>query len=75
MDHSADGSPRPGQESYLRHPIEKPKSLIGTIGFKDVDTEHAQAEMGFCVGVEFWGKGYAAEAAKASKQTLDHVQA
>lgn len=39
--------------------------LVGTIGLRDIDTEHSLAEMGFWVGVESWGKGYATEAASA----------
>ncbi len=39
--------------------------LIGAIGLRDIDREHAQAEMGFWVGVEWWGEGYASEAARA----------
>jgi RimJ/RimL family protein N-acetyltransferase len=38
-------------------------ALVGTIGLKDIDREHRQAEMGFWIGVEFWGRGYATEAA------------
>jgi RimJ/RimL family protein N-acetyltransferase len=39
--------------------------LIGTVGLRDIDKEHSQAELGFWVGVEFWGKGYATEASAA----------
>jgi [ribosomal protein S5]-alanine N-acetyltransferase len=38
--------------------------LIGVVGLREIDTEHSQAEMGFWIGVEWWGNGYAAEAAK-----------
>jgi RimJ/RimL family protein N-acetyltransferase len=41
------------------------RSLVGTIGLRDIDTEHSQAELGFWVAVECWGKGYATEAAQA----------
>jgi RimJ/RimL family protein N-acetyltransferase len=41
------------------------RQLIGSIGFKDVEVEHAQAEMGFWIGVEYWRHGYATEAARA----------
>ena len=37
--------------------------LIGAIGLHNVDLEHALAEMGFWIGVEFWGRGYATEGA------------
>ena len=39
--------------------------LIGTIGFGGIDHEHCQAEMGFWIGMDWWGKGYATEAAQA----------
>ncbi len=38
--------------------------LIGTVGLGEIDAEHCQAEMGFWVGVPFWGRGYATEAAR-----------
>ena len=37
--------------------------LIGCAGLRDIDREHLQAELGFWVGREWWGKGYAREAA------------
>lgn len=40
-------------------------SLIGSIGLRDIDREHLQAELGFWIGREWWGKGYAREAATA----------
>src|SRR5512138_1852291 len=38
-------------------------TLIGAVGLRDIDPEHSQAEMGFWLGVEWWGKGYTTEAA------------
>ena len=38
--------------------------LVGTIGLREVDREHLQAELGFWVAVEHWGQGYASEAAQ-----------
>ena len=38
--------------------------LIGAIGVQ-VDAEHRSAELGFWIGVECWGQGYATEAACA----------
>ena len=32
---------------------------------RDIDTEHCQAELGFWIWVECWGKGFAAEAGRA----------
>jgi ribosomal-protein-alanine N-acetyltransferase len=40
-------------------------TLIGAVGLRDIDTEHLQAELGFWIGREWWGKGYAREAAAA----------
>jgi ribosomal-protein-alanine N-acetyltransferase len=39
--------------------------LIGAAGLRDIDPEHRQAELGFWIGREWWGKGYAREAAGA----------
>lgn len=39
--------------------------LAGTLGLRDIDSEHAQAEMGFWVAVDCWGQGYATEAGRA----------
>ena len=39
--------------------------LIGCAGLRDIDHEHRQAELGFWIGREYWGQGYASEAAAA----------
>jgi [ribosomal protein S5]-alanine N-acetyltransferase len=39
--------------------------LIGAIGLHNIDLEHAQAEIGFWIGVPWWGMGFATEAAGA----------
>lgn len=39
-------------------------SLIGSIGLRDLDPEHSQAELGFWIGRPWWGRGYATEAAR-----------
>jgi RimJ/RimL family protein N-acetyltransferase len=39
-------------------------TLAGTIGLREIDAEHSQAELGFWVAVEHWGQGYATEAAR-----------
>jgi RimJ/RimL family protein N-acetyltransferase len=39
--------------------------LIGSVGLRDIDPEHLQAELGFWIGREWWGQGYAREAAAA----------
>jgi [ribosomal protein S5]-alanine N-acetyltransferase len=40
-------------------------ALIGSVGLRDIDREHLQAELGFWIGREWWGNGYAREAATA----------
>jgi RimJ/RimL family protein N-acetyltransferase len=40
-------------------------NLVGTIGLRDIDPEHSQAELGFWIAVGHWGRGYATEAARA----------
>jgi [ribosomal protein S5]-alanine N-acetyltransferase len=39
-------------------------SLVGCVGLRDIDPEHLQAELGFWIGREWWGSGYATEAAR-----------
>ncbi len=39
--------------------------LVGAIGLREIDEEHSQAELGFWIAVEFWGQGFATEAARA----------
>lgn len=42
-----------------------PAVVVGAIGLRDLDAEHAQAEVGFWIGREHWGLGYATEAGQA----------
>jgi RimJ/RimL family protein N-acetyltransferase len=42
--------------------------LIGCAGLRDIDREHRQAELGFWIGREYWGRGFASEAAAAVVQ-------
>jgi ribosomal-protein-alanine N-acetyltransferase len=39
--------------------------LVGCVELRDINQEHAQAEIGFWVGKPFWRFGYASEAASA----------
>lgn len=39
--------------------------LVGCASLRDIDPEHSQAELGFWIGREWWGQGYASEAAAA----------
>ncbi len=43
----------------------KGMQLIGAIGLHDVSHEHSNAELGYWLGKEYWGKGFATEAARA----------
>ena len=40
------------------------RALLGSIG-GGVEREHARAEIGYWIGVPYWGRGYATEAARA----------
>jgi RimJ/RimL family protein N-acetyltransferase len=39
--------------------------IIGCVGLRDIDREHLQAELGFWIGRQWWGLGYAREAGSA----------
>ncbi len=39
--------------------------VIGCISVRDIVDSHARCETGFCIGREFWGKGYMTEALRA----------
>ncbi len=39
--------------------------MIGTCGFARIDEENRCGELGYVLNRDFWGKGYAAEAARA----------
>ena len=43
--------------------LKREGNLIGTIGLRDIDATHSQAELGYWIAVGCWGKGYATEAA------------
>jgi RimJ/RimL family protein N-acetyltransferase len=45
--------------------LTRTNQLIGTIGLREIDQEHLQAEMGFWIGTDWWGQGHATEAAKS----------
>ncbi len=46
--------------------LRRETNLVGTIGLRDIDPEHLQAELGYWIAVEHWNQGYATEAAKAA---------
>ncbi len=39
--------------------------LLGCVSLRDIDRVHLQAELGYWIGVPYWGRGYATEAADA----------
>jgi ribosomal-protein-alanine N-acetyltransferase len=41
------------------------RQLIGSIGLREIDPQQGQAELGFWIGKDWWGQGYAREAARA----------
>jgi ribosomal-protein-alanine N-acetyltransferase len=43
--------------------IHLPSDLIGSVALRDIDREHARAELEFWIGRPWWGSGYATEAA------------
>lgn len=53
------------KESEFAFAITSNKELIGAVGLRDINREHAAAELGTWIGKDFWGKGYATEAAQA----------
>jgi RimJ/RimL family protein N-acetyltransferase len=55
----------PGKEIVFGITTRGEGRLIGAVGLREIDTEHSQAEMGFWIEVESWGKGYATEATRA----------
>jgi len=42
----------------------RPRALVGAIGLQ-LDLAHGRAELGYWIGVPFWGRGYCSEAAAA----------
>ena len=55
-----------GKSAFFGVELKRSRRLIGAVGLRDIDRGHCQAEMGFWVGVESWGKGFASEAATAA---------
>ena len=42
--------------------VKDTNEIIGSCGFNDVDYDNARAEVGYDLGRNYWGKGYATEA-------------
>jgi len=54
-----------GREMFFAITHKGDGCLVGTIGLREIDPEHSQAEMGFWIGVEWWGRGYGTEATRS----------
>jgi RimJ/RimL family protein N-acetyltransferase len=56
----------PGEENELRlvMRLRSDRKLIGGVGLHP-ENEHCRAELGYWIGVPFWGNGYATEAGRA----------
>lgn len=53
-----------GNELRLAVIMRESGSLCGGMGLR-IETDHLRAELGYWIGVPYWGKGYATEAAAA----------
>jgi ribosomal-protein-alanine N-acetyltransferase len=60
---NSDDGPRVSADFAIR--LLPQQQLIGSIGLRDIDSQHGQAELGFWIGKDWWGQGYAREAARA----------
>lgn len=45
--------------------IKETGQLIGTFAFVDLSDRHQLAELGYCIGKEWWNQGYTTEAGRA----------
>jgi RimJ/RimL family protein N-acetyltransferase len=54
-----------GDELVLAVRRRQDSKLVGCIGLRDIDLTHLQAELGYWIGVPYWGQGFATEAARA----------
>ena len=53
-----------GPETRFAITLRSDGRFCGGVGFR-LDADHQHAELGYWLGVPFWGKGYATEAARA----------
>jgi ribosomal-protein-alanine N-acetyltransferase len=59
---------RDGPHRYFATCLGPSGELVGVTALRDIDDEHAQAELSFWVGRPYWGRGFASEAAGAALQ-------
>lgn len=55
-----------GKETAFAVTLKADGRLIGAVGLREINREHSHAEMGLWIGVDWWGMGYATEAARAA---------
>lgn len=53
---------RAGRATHLAIVLRENRQLIGAIGLRDIDREHAQAELSLWITPACWNQGYATEA-------------
>lgn len=71
------------KNSAIRYSIilKESNQIIGSCGFNYIDHENARAEIGYDLGKEFWGMGYASEAIHTlinngyKEQNLNRIEA
>jgi [ribosomal protein S5]-alanine N-acetyltransferase len=54
-----------GKSAVFGMELKRERTLVGSIGLREIDAEHSQAELGYWIAVEWWGRGYATEAVRA----------
>jgi [ribosomal protein S5]-alanine N-acetyltransferase len=54
-----------GDELVLAVRRREEGGLVGCVSLREIDRVHLQAELGYWIGVPYWGQGYATEAAQA----------
>ena len=59
------GRQNAGKETAFAVTLKDTGRLIGTVGLREINREHSHAELGLWIGVDWWGQGYATEAARA----------
>jgi [ribosomal protein S5]-alanine N-acetyltransferase len=65
---TAYGDAAPGPHRYFATCLSGAGELVGITALRDIDEEHAQAELSFWIGRAHWGRGLASEAAGAALQ-------
>lgn len=62
------------KENYQWAIVEKDtNSVIGSIGLVDVNEKMKSCEIGYCIGYNWWGKGYVTEALRAILKFIEDI--